>query len=654
VPSRWLIGGWRTPAAQVLGLACNLLSSRGYGTTHDLRPHEGRTRERNHVTIPKEVPTQSFLNILIGVGVSLALLYWAKAVLIPVALALLLTFLLTPIVTTLWHWGLNRALAAVLVVVLATGLLGAVGWTVEAQLAALAAELPTYTANIKQKIAQMRHAGTGGVLGKVQDAVQDVSTALQQPGAPATPVPVQAEGPSLLGYLPSVLETGLTAFMVLVLVIFLLIEQGTLRDRLLTFGGYAQVTRTTKALDEAGARISGYLRMQALVNGSFGLLFGLGLFVVGLPYAVLWGFLAAVLRFIPYVGTLVAALLPIGLSLAVFPGWTQLLVVSGLFVLLELGTSSGLEPVLFGHSAGISQVAILVAVLFWSWLWGPVGLLLSTPLTVCLSVLGKYVSPLAFLRVVLTDESVEGLNTYYQRLVARDQDEAAVIVEAALQTQPLVDVYDTVLLPALSYAKEDRQRGILTDADVQDLVQATREIVEDLATHPSAAAPDAGDAAEEAGAPRMSLVPVPVLGCPARDDVDALALRMLQQACDPTHVAVDLLPPRLLTFDVLARVAQTSPALLCLGAVAPGGVPHLRYLCKQLRARFPSLPLVVGCWGAAESVAETVALLRADGLDHVGTTVQTTRDYIMQVCQLVASQRALLPEGDGRPDSIVA
>jgi predicted PurR-regulated permease PerM len=585
--------------------------------------------------------------------VTLALLYWAKAVLIPVALALLLTFLLTPLVTLLWHWGLHRALAAVLVVVLAAGLLGVVGWTVEAQLATLAAELPTYTGNIKQKIAQIRHAGTGGVLGKVQEAVQDVSTALQQgaPAAPAptTPVAVQAEGPALLGYLPSLLETLLTAFMVLVLVIFLLIEQGTLRDRLLTFGGYAHVTRTTKALDEAGARISGYLRMQALVNGSFGLLFGLGLFEVGLPYAVLWGLLAAVLRFIPYVGTLIAALLPIGLSLAVFPGWTQLLAVSGLFVLLELGTSSVLEPVLFGHSAGISQVAVLVAVLFWSWLWGPVGLLLSTPLTVCLSVLGKYVSPLAFLGVALTDEPVAGLNTYYQRLVARDQDEAAVIVEAALQTQPLVEVYDTVLLPALSYAKEDRQRGILNAQDVQDLVQATREIVEDLATHPPAVAPDAGGTAEENGALHVPLVPVPLLGCPARDDIDALAVRMLQQVCAPTRVAVDLLPPRLLPSDVVARVAETQPALLCLGAVVPGGVPHLRYLCKQLRTRFPALPLVVGCWGAPESVAETVALLRADGLAHVGTTVQTTRDYVLQVSQLVTSQRSVAPGGAGRP-----
>src|SRR4029450_13863695 len=225
--------------------------------------------------------------------------------------------------------------------------------------------------------------------------------------------------------------------------------------------------------------------------------------------------------------------------------------------------------------------------------------------------------------------------------------DAALSVEWAVQPQPLADVYHTVLMPALSYAKEDRQRGILTATDVQDLVQATREIVEDLAMHPSGAALDAGGPAAEHGAARVPGVPVPLLGCPARDDVDALAVRMLQQACDPRRIAVDLLPPRLLPSDVVTRVAQTQPALLCLGAVVPGGVPHLRYLCKQLRARFPALPIVVGCWGAPEPVAEIVALLRAEGLDHIGTTVQSTRDHLMHVRQLVASQPALLPQGDG-------
>jgi hypothetical protein len=395
------------------------------------------------------------------------------------------------------------------------------------------------------------------------------------------------------------------------------------------------MTRTTKALDDASQRISRYLLMQASINGSFGLLFGLGLFFLGVPYAVLWGFLAAVLRFIPYVGTLLAAALPILLSLAVFPGWTQPLLASGLFVGLELATNSVLEPWLYGHSTGISQVALLVAVLFWTWLWGPVGLLLATPLTVCLSVLGTYVPSLAFLGVVLSDEEVEGLNTYYQRLVARDQDEAVAIVEAALQAQPLVEVYDTVLVPALSYAKQDRERAILTAEEVQGMVQATGEIVEDLTTHLPQAGPEASAAGEHS--PPAPLEPVYLLGCPARDDIDALALRMFQQVCDPTRYALELLTPGLLTAEVVAQVAQTHPALLCIGTVAPGGVAHLRYLCKQLRAQCPDLRLVVGHWGVTDNLEEIVARLRADGVEQVGTTLQDTRDQVMQVSQLLAS-----------------
>jgi len=590
--------------------------------------------------MPAGVRTLPFLNVLIGLVVIIVALYWAKAVVIPVALAILLTFLLTPIVNALWRLGLGRAPAAVVVVVVVFGLVGALGWTIAAQISTLASELPTYTDTLKQKIAQVRHAGTGGVLGKVQDAIEDVTRALQQgspsvPG-PATPVAMRPEGPSLLGFLPSLLETVLTALMVLVLVIFMLIEHGALRDRLLAFGGYGRLTLTTKALDEASQRISHYLLMQTLVNGSFGLVFGLGLFVLGVPYALLWGFLAAVLRFIPYVGTLIAALLPLTLSLAVFPGWTQPLLGSGLFVLLELATNSVLEPVLYSHSTGISQVALLVAVLFWTWLWGPVGLLLSTPLTVCLSVLGKYVPPLAFLGVVLSDEPVAGMNTYYQRLVARDQDEAAAIVDEGLKTQTLVEVYDTVLVPALSYARQDLQRDILTADEAQGILQATQEIVEDLGTRPSPSTPE-GSAVLADDTPTAPLAKVRIVGCPARDETDALALQMFQQVCDPTCYEVELLPVELLPADVVARVAQTPPALLCIGAVTPGGVARTRYLYKRLRARLPEIPIVVGRWVATAHTAEDLVLLHAAGIEQVGTTLQETRDQVMHVSQRLAS-----------------
>jgi predicted PurR-regulated permease PerM len=590
--------------------------------------------------MPAGVRTLPFLNVFVGLVVMLVVLYWAKAVVIPVAMAILLTFLLTPIVNVLWRHGLGRAPAAVVVVVLVFGLVGAIGWTIAAQISTFTSELPAYTDNLKQKIAQVQHAGTGGTLGKVQKAVEEVISAFQQglPSAPgsATPGAGWTEGPSVLSYLPSLLESVLTALMVLVLVLFMLIEHGALRDRLLAFGGYGRLTLTTKALDEASQRISRYLLMQSLVNGSFGLVFGLGLFVLGVPYALLWGFLAAALRFIPYVGTLIAAVLPITFSLAVFPGWTQPLLASGLFVLLELAIISVLEPVLYGRSTGISQVALLVAVLCWTWLWGPVGLLLSTPLTVCLSVLGKYVPPLAFLGVVLSDEPVAGMNTYYQRLVARDQDEAAAIVDECLKTQTLVEVYDTVLVPALSYAKQDLQRDTLTADEAQGIIQATQEIVEDLGTRPSPPTPE-GSTVLEDGTPTAPLAKVRIVGCPARDESDALALQMFQQVCDPMRYEVELLPVALRTADVVARVAQTPSALLCIGAVAPGGLARTRYLCKRLRARFPELTIVVGHWGETALTAENLALLRADGIEQVGTTLRETRDQVMHVSQRLAS-----------------
>jgi hypothetical protein len=246
------------------------------------------------------------------------------------------------------------------------------------------------------------------------------------------------------------------------------------------------------------------------------------------------------------------------------------------------------------------------------------------------------VAPLAFLGVVLSDEVVEGLNTYYQRLVARDQDEAAAIVDAALQTQTLAEVYDTVLIPALSYAKEDLQRHTLTDEEVQSMLQATREIVEDRATHLAPAGAEARAAGED-GAPHVPSAPTRLVVCPARDNADALAVRMFQQTFEPRHYEVELLAPGLLTAEVVALVLQTHLPLLCIGAVVPGGVAHLRYLCKQLRTHCPALRLVVGVWGVTESLAETVALLRADGVDQVATTLQDTRDQVLQASQLVAS-----------------
>jgi predicted PurR-regulated permease PerM len=582
--------------------------------------------------VPSEVGKLSFLSVIASIVLVIASLYWAQAVLIPLALAILVTFLLNPVVNLLQRRGLGRPPAALLVVVLVSVSLAAVGWVIASQMSTLAHELPKYRANIKLKIGEFRHAGKGGAIEEVQNAVEMVTSELNKGDKPTRelrePVAVFVESASLLSRVPSALDLLTRAGLVFVLVIFMLIERGHLLDRLIRLVGYGRLTITTKALDEAGQRISRYLVMQSIVNGSYGCAVGLGLFLIGLPYALLWGFLAAFLRFIPYVGTAVGALLPIALALAVFIGWVKPILVVGLFVILEL-VAYMVEPLLYGRSAQVSQVALMVAIAFWTWLWGPIGLLLATPLTVCLGVLGKYVPPLAFLNVLVSDETVTEMNRYYQRLVARDDDEAAEIVEQHLKTQTLGEVFDEVLVPALCYAKQDRRSDSLTQDDAQFIFRSTREVVEDLDTRP---------------APENGAAPVPrarILGCPARDEVDEIALLMFRQLLDPARYEVDVTKTPLLTSEVVSLVAKTSPALICIGAVPPGGMAQARYLCKRLRTRFPDLKIVVGRWGQRENTEETLAHLRADGIDYVGTSLCETRDEVMRLVQQAAS---LTPE----------
>ena len=345
----------------------------------------------------------------------IASLYWGQAVLIPVALAILLTFLLSPVAGTLERIALRRLPSVIVVVVLTFSLLGGIGWIVTLQFASLANELAKYTGNIKQKIADVRGAGKGGALEKVQKTVEEVKSEIQKGDEPTKakdqrrPVIVQpmesfAFWPDQSAVGPMV-EPFARAGLVIVLVILMLIQREDLRNRLIRLVGYGSFTVTNQALEEAGQRISRYLLMQTIINSSFGLAVGFALYLIGLPYAILWGFLAVVLRFIPYVGPFAAASMPCALSLAVFEGWHWPMVVAGLFLALELLINMVLEPLLYSESAGVSGVGLVVAIAFWTWLWGPVGLVLATPLTVCVVVLGKYVPGMDFIGVLISDVS---------------------------------------------------------------------------------------------------------------------------------------------------------------------------------------------------------------------------------------------------------
>jgi predicted PurR-regulated permease PerM/CheY-like chemotaxis protein len=554
-------------------------------------------------------------------------LYWLQAVLIPLALAVLLTFLLSPVVGTLQRRGLGRVPSVLVTVLLALSILGGIGWTLTRQLVTLADELPQYSLNIHHRIADLRGASQGGSVEKVQKAVEDVVGELQKTGKVGGPGPkplaVVLEPPSIFAHLPTLLQALASAGVVTVLMIFMLLERRELRDRVILLIGYRRMTATTKALDEAGARISRYLLMQSIINGSFGVAVGLSLFLIGVPYAVTWGCLAAALRFIPYLGAFVALLLPLAVSLAVFPGWLQPALVVGLFLVLELITGWVMEPRLYGQSAGVSPVALLIALTFWTWLWGPVGLLMATPLTVCLIVLGKHLPALRCIVVLMGDRPViEAKARYYQRLLARDQDEAIDIVEAYVDTDGRESVYDAVLLPALYYAKQDRDRGLLSEGDAQFVGQATREILDVLAHDaPAPSERDSGDlSVSDPGDTRVQIV-----GCPARDEADAVALEMVRHLLDPARYRMEVSRTGMLVAEVLAWVDLHRPALVCIGAVAPGGLSQARHLCKRLRSQCPELKVVVGRWGLHDEKDADRQQLLAAGADHVETTVLDTQ-----------------------------
>jgi predicted PurR-regulated permease PerM len=559
-----------------------------------------------------------------------AVLYWAQAILIPLALATLLAFLLSPLAAALERWGLGRIPAVILVVVLTVSALGAAGWGLSGQAATLLEELPKYTEELKRRIAQLR---PGQPLQRAQGALEEVVGELEPKVGkpkPADPVPViiRGERRSLLQRIPDLLRHAAAAGLVVVLSIFLLIERHDLRDRFIRLVGYGRLTLTTKALDEAGWRISRYLMSLALVNAGMGLAFGLGLWLLDVPYAIVWGVVLALARFIPYVGVWPAAALPIVLSLTVFDGWVRPLLVAALFLALELVVNVAVEPVLYSQRAGVSKVALLVAVGVWTWLWGPIGLIFGTPFTVCLAVLAKYVPTLDFLSILIGDEpAMEPRLVFYQRLIAGDLDEATEIAHEQLESSDAATVADGVLIPALVTARGDRAAGRLEEDEERTVVTGVRDIVE-------------GSLGRERAVVEGTAA-VRLLGCAARDEADAVALEVFRRLLPPALCEMEILPAGLLASEVVARVGRERTPLVTIASLPPGGLAQTRYLVKRLRAAHPDVTILVGRWGATEGAEVQRAALTATGADQVGMTVTETRDQLL----------ALLPVKSGHPSA---
>lgn len=576
---------------------------------------------------------------LASFAIVLWLLQWAKGVLIPISLAVMMAFILNPVVAIVERRGLNRIASVIVVTLLAFLFAGGVGLTLMLQIQAFGEHLPQYQDNILRKIASVRDVGQAAVVKNIEATVKRIEEQVARPEdgiwASLTAVPVRVQSSSLSQWSevagPTV-EAFAYALLILVLVVSTLVCQEDLRGRLILLAGRGRLALTTRAMNEAAERVGRYLLMQVVVNLAFGVVFAVGLMAVGMPYAAMWGLLAAILRFVPFLGPwLLAALLTV-FCIAVFPGWTQPLLALALFATLELATYHIAEPLVFGRSTGMIPIAVIIAAVVWTWLWGPVGLLLSTPLTTCLVVLGKHVPCLEFLDILLADGgALSPEMNYYQRLLGRDQDEAGDVVEQHVRDRAPETVYDEIFVPALARAKGDLAKGLLAVEDLQFIIRATREILEEVLSPQNSQGTDGGKApashSTAADPPQLVL-----LGCSAHDEVDELVLQMFRQLLGFSNrcVKVETLSPKTLVSEVVSQVKDRQAVAVCIAATPPGGMTQVRYLCKRLRAQIPEQKILVGRWGSPPEHAERIRnRLRDLRVNHPTTRLVDTRDQLL-------------------------
>jgi len=576
-----------------------------------------------------------------GTVLVVAVLYWAQMILIPLALAVLLTFVLAPVVSGLQRWGLNRSLAVSIVVLLTLLLLSGTAWLAAVQVRNLADELPQYRANIRQKIRDLRNLQRGGVLEKLSNMVGEVQSELGtgvKRGTPQTaPAPPPPGRPFIL---ETIAQPLASAGLVLLLLIYMLAQREELRNRVIRLMGYGNLSITTHALEEVGERISRYLVTQLAINSSFGLLVAIALALIDLPYAFLWGFMSTLLIFVPVIGFWTAAALPTILSLAVFTSWAWPLVVLGLFLVLKTVINVVLEPLLYGKSAGVLQVPLLILLAFWTWLWGPIGLILATPLTVCLLVFAKHVPQLGFLSVLMSDQpAMETCVHFYQRLLALDYDEAEEIVETFRRERQAAaaEIYDALFLPALGYAKADQRRGHLSERQEKFIFSTIGALQEELA----------GEAPPmNAAAPAL----INVMGIAAEGDTDERALLLLS----------DLLEPERFRFEIVAGEREASAKLrenavpaLVIGALEPGGVAQTRHLCKRLRAAAPALAVIVLRGPPAESQRAPRESFAAAGADAVAFSLAEARTRLEEIARETHARQNGAPAPAKIEDAVV-
>ncbi len=583
------------------------------------------------------------------IGAIIGVLSFGRDICIPIALAALVAFLLAPVVSRLERW-VGRIAAVITIVVVLTGFTAALGYVVANQVIDLTAKLPDYETNIRAKLRSIQ-TGNDSRFARVTHSIEQLRK--EMPGAgeapvtdaeePVTPVAVRVVerqsgfGPSAQSLAGPILGAFGLGGLVLLLVVFMLLQRENLRGRLMRLIGQERIGLTTHAMADAGHRVSRYLLMQLIINVTYGVPVAIGLYVIGVPNAMLWGALSIVLRFIPYVGPWLAAAMPIALSLAVSDSWTMPILTVSLFVVLELISNNVMEPWLYRASTGVSSLALILAAVFWAWLWGPIGLVLSTPLTVCLVVMGRHVPRLSFLSVLLSDE--EPLAPHleaYHRLLRSDLTEGTRLVDRYLATHDATELYDDVLIPVLIAAEADHGQQYIDAEQRAALHQGIRDILDDISARADSAlataAPVADDAtaAEPTAAADLAAIvsdddltsPFRVLCVPVRAVRDELSADMLRQALAEQGYDVETLSCAATSAELVDLIAARDPEAVCISVVAPSAVVHARHLCARLHRRLPALRILVGLWsGGGDIPAEAAQSLRAAGAQAVTTSL---------------------------------
>jgi predicted PurR-regulated permease PerM len=587
-------------------------------------------------------------------AIAVAALYFGREIFVPLALAILLSFVLAPLVLLLRRLRIGRISSVLATVLLAFVVIFGISALVGGQLAHLAENLPQYQSTISQKIHALRGSAAGsGIIDRASSMLSDFrseitkttanasGTAAHAPGVPAQgdqqqkPIPVEIREPppaplqviqTIIGPLLGPLAT---TGIVVIFLIFILLQREDLRDRFIRLAGARDLQRTTQALDDGVRRLSRYFLMQSAINASFGVLIGTGLFFIGVPNPVLWGILGTLLRFVPYIGAPIAAIFPAVLAIAVDPGWSMLLWTIGLFVVVEPIMGQVVEPFLYGHSTGLSAVAVVVSAAFWTWLWGPVGLLLSTPLTVCLVVIGRHVEHLQFLDVLLGDRpALAPEESFYQRMLAGDPDEAAHQAEEFLKQKPLSAYYDEVAIKGLALAQLDVNRGVLDHERRVQIKETVDGVIDDLADHGdlSPAAKTEGQDAIDRLAPVLSVEELrpawregetPVICIAGRGSLDEAAAAMLAQLLQKHGIGARVVPSQAVSSANIFRFDPAGVKLICLSYLEPGGFTHARYLVRRLRRKLPQARVLLGLWTQTQAETERRKALKETEADLV-------------------------------------